>query len=308
MYKMMIPNDCSSNCFDCVLYSFLKHFNYDYELYNVKFFYTDYYDESCQCIHRKTSTFDMLNELFGIDIIFHKDISDLKYIAEALLNNGPIGIYIDPFYCEWSPFFKTAHYTHVLLIVGIDRQEHKFICLDVYYPKAGYTKVDIDELTAKSEEYFTFHMNDAPSISTEMIISLLSKTVNQFVNNLTEKKEQFFNYLTEDARESLPSSKIETSALLINLMWIAEDKKHFPIVFRRLENMLQQSIFPQVYELAAVAERNFTQLRLMLIKYAITNRMSEANIKNIIGRIYDIDTVMIEYVDKIIRTNFRECI
>ena len=85
-------------------------------------------------------------------------------------------------------------------------------------------------------------------------------------------------------------------------MWIAEDKKHFPIAFRFLENMLQQSIFSQIYELASHSEKSFTQLRMMLIKYAKTKILSKTNIRNIVNRIYDIDAIMIEYVDKIIRT------
>lgn len=308
MYEITFANDCSSNCFDCIMYSYLKYFNYDYEMYNTKYFYTKYYSDEFPHIGRYTSKSNILNEFFGVDIIRHNDIYNLKYCADALLSKGPIGIFIDPYYCEWSPFFKKAHFTHVFLIVDIDRQEHKFICFDVYYPKTGYTKVDIDELILISEEYFTFCVNNIPSISVEMLISHLSKTVYQFDSNLTKNKKQFFYYLTEDACGSLASSQIETSILLIKLMWIAEDKKHFPIVFRRLEAMLQQSIFPQVYEFANISERNFIQLRLMLMKYAMTNRLSEANIKNIIGQIYDIDALMMEYVDKVIRSNFSDCV
>jgi hypothetical protein len=109
MYKIALPENSSSNCFDSVVYSLLKYYGLDYEAYNIKYFYTDYLSPSDNILYsicRGKSYRNILRDIYGIDLVF-EDKNESDGIFEAIcksLNSNPICITIDPYHCHWSPF------------------------------------------------------------------------------------------------------------------------------------------------------------------------------------------------------------
>ena len=302
MYNLTLPENCSSNCFDGVIYSTLKYFNLDYEIYNIKYLYTDYYDIQTNKIYRGNYPVDILRYIYFIDISFkdRRNSDGLVKIVSDLLNKASVGIVIDPYYCHWSPFYQKAHYTHVLLIVDIDFNNSKYVCFDVHYNSTGYIKVDFDVINNNYIRYFTFDLKDIIEIRPEVIIDSIKSLVDNFNYNIDSKKAELFNYITQTDRDVLFPEGIETSKMLINLMWIAEDKKHSKILFKYLENRTDKYDFVHIYELLSASEQRFTFLKTILIKYAMTGVLKEESLKNTTNKIFDTDVLMINELKNIL--------
>lgn len=305
MYNLTIPENSSSNCYDCIFYSFLKYFKFDYEMYNISYFYTEYYSENGRYIYRGKNCIDFIRDCYGVDINYYSKTKtdNLSEIVMKALEHSPVGIAIDPYHCSWSPFYQKAHYTHALLIVDVNWNDKKYIFFDVHYGKAGYIEVDFDVLDKYCIRYFIFCFSKGNEVKLPLFISHIYSTINSFNYNSAMKSEQLLSYFTQNDREVLfhgGVSGIETSVPLINLMWIAEDKKHFPIALKSIENRLQKDIFRPIYELASISERSFTILKSMLMKYAITGVLRENSLRNIITQIYETDVLTIESMKNIL--------
>ena len=305
MYDITILENSSSNCFDSVIYSLLKRYNFDYEAYNIKYFYTDYYEPlnyTTMRIKRGKFYPNILKDIFGINVVV-KDSEESNNLLETIRNplkNTPIGITIDPYYCHWSPFYQKAHYSHMVLIVDIDWQDRKYVCFDVHFNSVGYAKIDFDTVNKNFRQYFIFDFKETHELNSELIMAkinaILAHTLNNFNGNSAEKTTELVSYFASNDRKELFPANLETSIPLINLMWIAEDKRHFPIALKYIERKAQKSIFSSVYGLLVASEKSFALLRSVLIKYAVSGVFREETLKNIIAQIYDTDALIVEHM------------
>ncbi len=294
LYPLTVLEDSSTNCYDCLCYSLLRYYHFDYEAYNIKYFYTEYFTQESPHIYRGVPTVDFLRSLFGIDIkYFGKEKSmPLVDVVEKRLSKGPVGIIIDPYNCWWSPFYQKEHFSHMFAIVDMDRSKYR--CFDVYYPSSGYIEVDFNMLEANYRLYFVFNLPEPQPVPMQGLLSHLSNVLENFDSNLTQKKEWMLRIFTENSRQSLFPGAIDSSILLVNLMWIAEDKKHFAIALRYLEERLHKNVFDAVYEPLHTSEQAFTLLRFSLMKYAMTGVLREADLKKRIDQIFDTDAIIVE--------------
>jgi len=307
MHEIKLTENCSSNCFDSGIYSLLKYNSLEYEAYNIKCFYTDYYkpypNSSKNFIGRKNSNAKYLKSLFNVDLSF-KDIVEsdnlLKIVCDSL-NENPMGIIIDPFYCHWSPFYNKTHYSHAILIVGVDSANKIYICFDVHFNEVGYIEIDFDVLNNTAEKCFFINFKDKNNITLESLISKLLSSLERFDNDLAAQKSKMANCFTKADKEALFSESLETSASLINLMWIAEDKNHFSIALKYIENKIGKEVFSSIYKLLENSERDFLLLKSLLTKYAITGVLKKDKLENIISQIYETDALIVKEMKIILK-------
>lgn len=309
MYNITFPDNSSSNCFDSVIYSLLKYYDFEYEAYNIEYFYTDYYREpfnknnTAHGIFRGKTHANILKDIYDADLIFG-DGNETDRIFETICNiliDRPVGITIDPYYCHWSPFYQKSHYGHMILIVDIDYCNKKYICFDVHFKSFGYIEVDFDVIHKNYEQYFIFDFNEVNGIKLESMINKIGFLLDNFDDNLAIKKTEMINYFAMSDKKALFPDNLETSVPLINLMWIAEDKKHFSIALRYIENKIKKVVFSSIYELLLTSEKNFVLLKSILIKYAMTGVLRENNLITIINRIFDTDALIVEQMNSIIK-------
>lgn len=307
MYNITLPENSSSNCFDSVIYSLLKYYNFDYEAYNIDYFYTDYYrilsNNIIYSICRGNSHANILKDIYDVDLVFEdrNESSNLFEIICNLLKNRPIGITIDPYYCHWSPFYQKTHYSHIILIVDIDYYDKKYVCFDVHFNSVDYVKVDFDVINKNYNRYFIFDFNEVNELRIELAINKINIVLDNFNDNLDIKKAEMADYFMMNDKKMLFPENIETSIPLINLMWIAEDKKHFQIALKYIENKIQKSLFPSIYELLSISERNFLLLKSVLIKYVMTGVLREDKLKSIINQIFDTDAIVVDKMKHILK-------
>ena len=303
MHKIEIPADSSSDCFDSVAYSMLKHYHFDYEAYNIKYFYTDYYCLMEKCIIRGKPQNDVLKLIYNIDLISEdkSEELDLAEIIAGLVNRVPIGIFIDLYHCPWLPFFNKAYFSHCLLIVDVDYKNKKFLCFDVYYDKVGYAEVDMDIIFQHYESYFVFDFEKAEEVKLEILLNRINRSLNNHDSDTDKKAMDIFNFYTLNDRKILFPDNLETTEHLVNLMWIAEDKKHFSTALRYIEKRIGTVVFSPIYELLANSNNVFSILVSMLIKYAMTGKIKEEKLKNIIDQILLTDNLIVNQMSILLR-------
>ena len=304
MHEIIIPENSSSNCYDSVVYSLLKYFNFEYEAYNIKYFSTDYFCTTKNGIYRDTSiNNNILKDIFGIDLqyISSENTHDLFDVICTLLSDIPVGICIDSYYCHWSPFYNKAHSPHLILIVDIDYSNKKYICFDVHFNTVGYVKVDFDIISEYSEYYMTYHLKESTSIKLDLMLNSVRNVVYNFDVHIDSKKTQIINYIINNDVKFLFSKNIITSSLLINLLWIFEDKRNFSIALRYIENKVKRNLFSSVYELLSVSEKNFMLLKSILLKYAISGVLREEKLCDIVNQIFDIDALTVEKLRSVLK-------
>lgn len=303
MHEIKLAENCSSDCFDSIAYSILKYRSLDYEAYNIKYFYTNYFCAENNCLIRGETDNDILKNIYNIDVISkgREESFDLSKNITQLIHKVPIGIFIDSYYCHWSPFYNNAHFTHCLLIVDVDRQNKKYLCFDVHYEKVGYVKIDIDLLLAHYESYFVFDFTNVKDIHIETLLDKIGSALNKYDGNIADKTQKMFNYFTTGNKSELFPEKLETSVPLVNLMWIAEDKKHFSIALNYIERKLQTNLFTPIYELLLESDKVFSILISLLIKYAMTGVIKEEKLGTIINRIFVVDDLINQHMKVILK-------
>jgi hypothetical protein len=275
----------------------LKYFNYDYQAYNIKYFNNDYYEYSpndvSNSIKRNKTYWNILKEFYNIELNFiSKNTSfSLRDIARESIQIGPIAVSIDPYYCAWSPFYQKDHYFHLLLIVGM--KDEKYTCFDVYYNTQGYVEVDCDLIDEHYEKYQVFQFPSKPIITTEMMLHRIKTTANEFDDNTDKKINDMYNYFLSNDKNMIFPGSLETSNILMNLLWIAEDKKHFQIALKYIDQRLDQCHFFTLYELLSTSENYFKLLKAMITKYAIVGIMKEEKLKDLIQNIFYTDEKII---------------
>lgn len=307
MNQIIIPENSSSNCSDCVIYSLLKYYSLDYEAYNIKYFYTDYYilfpKNPIYFIQRGKVCGKVLKDIYNIELTYtNRNIStDLfEIVTKSLKRRKLVGVDIDPYFCHWSPFYTKTHYSHTVLIIDIDYQKKEYICFDVYFNTVGYVKVNFDIINNNYERYFIFDFIDQNEIELESMINTINLSLERFNHRSNFQTSEIINIIKNNRREMLFSENIETSIPLINLMWIAEDKRHFPIALKYIEKRINKSVFSSIYELLSNSERSILFLKTILMKYALSNVLNEDKIKGTIDQIFDMDALIVNQMRNVL--------
>ena len=302
MYNIVLPKNASSDCYDSIIYSILKYYNYKYELYNINYFYTDYYIIINNYFFFKKQNYtykNILKEIFNIDVSFinRSDDIDIFKVIEQNLINSPVGIFIDPYYCYWSPFFNKAHHNHSLLIVAIEYSKKKYICFDLYYNEIGYVEVSFDLINHHYLKYFLFKFNEIKNIDLKAMIEALIVNINKFDDNIERKKEDVFSSIQDNLEVLFPDG-IETSPIIIALTNIAAERNYFLIFLEYIEKEINKQIFTSLYPVLSESSTKFLILKALLSKYAMTGYINSNFLKGSITQIFDIDLKIIELLKK----------
>lgn len=304
MHNIIIAENSSSDCFDSIVYSFLKYYGLDYEAYNTKYFYTEYYNVSDHCMMRGMAKNDALNQIYNINLICQdrgESSEELSKFIDASLSNMPVGIFIDPYDCFWSPFYRKSHFSHCLLIVDADYQNKKYVCFDVHYNQVGYVAADMEMILKNYTSYFLFDLKKIKEVQVKQLFDIIRSQVNRYQNNIADKISDLYRFFTESNRKTIFSDNLETSFPLISLMMTAEDKRHFAIALRYIEKRLGESLFHPIYTLLSDSVNAFSILRSVLVKYEMTGVLKKDRLKSLIEQIYIIDDNLISQMKKILK-------
>lgn len=294
-----MPENCSRDCFDSICYAVLKYFGYEYEIYNIKYFYTNYYFISNnELVFKRENKYykNILKEIYNIDIKFIKrnQKKDLLKTIQKLIAKSPVGIFIDPYYCEWTLFYQKAHQNHTLLIIDINYEKQKYICFDMYYPETGYLEIDFDFINRYYLKYFWFRFKKCKTININYLLNKVNTILNNFNDHLDDKKKEIIDAINNRMNNLLNQASLDTATNIVNLANIADDRLHFSIFLQYIENKLSKNIFTPLYNLLANSREEFMILKALLTKYGMTGVINAQFLNDSVTRILDIDKMIVE--------------
>ena len=301
MEKIELPQSCSSHCYDCIFYSLLKYYNHDYKAYALKYFYTDYIvpAEGLGNVLTRGKYYNhhryIFQNVYNISIT-SINIEDPLIIVEticSLSKEYQVIIDIDPYYCYWTTFYNRSHINHAILILDIDYLNNEFICFDVYFNSVGYIKLSFETVKRHCKELYKCNFKTENELIIDSLLRTVYNSTDSFEDNLSRKKLELINYFLLNEQLITSLKDIETSMLLINLLWISEDKKNFSIGLRYLEEKVEKLNFSTVYGLLESSSQHFYILRSLIIKSSITGQLKKEKLKEIVDQLLEMDALTV---------------
>lgn len=111
------------------------------------------------------------------------DYISLEIIQGYLSQGNPIILLIDTYWCPWDPIYQKEHLFHTVLIIGFDKEEDSFICLDPYYDMETYF-FPFADLKQSPMMLFTYHV-----VNVNYSMDMLKESLLKCPQSLLEKKD-----------------------------------------------------------------------------------------------------------------------
>lgn len=305
MWKLDFIDNISHSCMEAIIVPILKSLHSPYHLFNTIYFYTHYFDDYSKRLRRNKFE-DFVENLFGLKM----NIVDLKNNRDSFfdiilskINNFPVGVMVDPYYCSWTNFYQKDHWSHALLIIDVDNKKKVCTCFDVHYPTKGYTYLSVKQLEAMADKFIFFIYKEPNHNFLSVALEQIKDQINKYnKKDLIEERNSLIKYLTIESKSSqITIPDIEISRDLMGLMWIAEDKKNFKISMKYIEKQNNEFVFNDIYHLFDKSNRLFLMLKSLMMKYAISGVLKKEKIESIIQDIYALDEVIVYNLQKAIQ-------
>lgn len=149
-------------------------------------------------------------------------------IVHSLLNQVPVGVYLDSFYCPWNLAYQRFHINHYVLVIGLDMGNEAYICLDPY-ASAGKYKLPGSCLQKGFREYILFEKDPSENQEPLSLCGILHE--NYYSNAYIGRFEKNYSAILQFADDLSHNIDIahETSA------WGGDLQS--TLLFRRINNL-----------------------------------------------------------------------
>ncbi|MDR2932694.1 MAG: hypothetical protein LBV27_06255 [Oscillospiraceae bacterium] len=296
-----------NNCYNSMLFLLLKCFKRDDLFLYLNKYYNHYYTNRAGLLaERLDSNYprpnpDVLRDYCGVDVRYTDSAPDIRRVISEAIQKAPVGVTLDPYDCGWTPHYRRAHYNHFCFVVGLSKND-TCICKDIYFSKCGYIEIPFAELALIYQYIYTFEFLPFEPPDKESHINFLTGNINALSErNTDEERRQLKEYLNSrfELKEEIPDLKyLETSALLLKLMWFAEDKRMFIAGLKTLSGRFPGLNYDSVYRPLRDCVQAFVNLRSVLIKSLIKKDVDRRLLSTIIDEIYDCDRRVIKAMRK----------
>jgi hypothetical protein len=299
MWNLDLSQITSNNCYDSMIYSILNHQNYDSRIANLSCFSSVYYDKDSNQLFRKSQINKFLEDVLNIKIVF-SDQNIVEYDVINQINNNlsyaPIGVYSDPYDCNWAPGYQKLHFKHFFLIVENIKNKKQYLCADIYFKDIGYFKLGYEDLLNIYDSIVTFRFpNNCLLDKNKLYCYLINNFIIPDSFSQNEQKKQLIQLFTQRLTpEDIIGEDINQSIILLNLDWIAEDKRNFTIGLQLFDEYTQSDLFKTLSPALQNLRDDFILLKSLMIKYALTNTKKIERILGIIDQIFDLDMKVIK--------------
>jgi hypothetical protein len=301
----------NSNCYQLLLLAVARHFKRPYNTIKLNSYYPQYFAPDIQTLKNSIAERYYLdfttayNRFCRIGIEFYRRVGELTALLKTELNNAPVGIFADPFDCYWTTMYQKVHYSHAMLITGIDSENEHYLCRDIYYPQLGEIRLTGDELSSLQKSLFTFIIGEPKTITAEQKIGFLKNMFEAISDSEIETEQcainNYFLHRFSIRDEIGDTADIKSSILLLNLLWIAEDKAAFASALLELNTVLKKGVFDSVAEMVLYSRDLFGTLRAVLLKSAVADTINPQSTLKIINEIYETDRCIINEMRELLK-------
>ncbi len=142
MYKHELSVLEQSACDDNIIYRILKNEGYEYQLFNLKLFPPHFIHSELSGISRPFENSEILSVVFDTNLkkIMTNKIKDVNSYVRNNIRYYPVCLWPDAYYCDWTPFYNSVHYSHYMQIIELDDINKMYNC---HYPSKGIIKLKL---------------------------------------------------------------------------------------------------------------------------------------------------------------------
>lgn len=293
MYKHELLILEQSTCDDNIIYWILKGKGYEYQLFNLKLFSPHFIHSSLKDLNGISRPFEnneILSVIFNTNIekIMTNKIKDINSYIKDNIKYFPVCFWIDAYYCDWTPFYNSVHFSHYMQIVELDDVNMMYNCLDIYYPSKGIIKLKYEFISNKASWIECIHLGKKLDDACAKAIHYLQKSIKNI--NLKkydeEKIELMSKIISFSSSKYLNHAELESSILILTLKWISEDKLNFIKGLKYLDSKLSYPLFNDLNLHLMIASEETVKLKNIIIKYLMTNFINLEKTSKIIDKIY----------------------
>jgi len=250
-------------------------------------------------------------EIFGLATRrFSCPFENMHDIIKSVITTHPVGLWVDPFYCAWTPSFKEYHFSHFILIIGIDDSNRKYKCVDIYFPQIGFFDLTFEEVTDLCKYLDVLGYVGEQIKDKNGLLNILKNhlpSINDVESSRSKALDYFlgldFNRIKEvalipdkevDASTISTRDQIEVSRFLTMFGYLSDCKKSFLKAIKEISIFFPSFEFDEIFSLLNQNAIKYSLLRGMVIKYAITGKMDTDKIEKKIVDIYELDERILE--------------
>lgn len=310
------------NCYDGMLYLLLdgKGFSADL-LYLSSFTFLSEViepeDWKESNVYRNERPEQMAFKIFGlVTRRLSCPLENMHDIIRSATTTHPVGIWVDPFYCAWTPSFKEYHFSHFVLIIGLDELNRKYRCVDIYFPQIGFFDLSFEEATnlCKYLDIFSYVgeqikdekgllnilKNHLPSIRD--VDSSRRKALDYFLDLDLNRIKEVALIPDKEVDSSTISTRdqIEVSRFLTMFGYLSDCKRTFIKAIKVISIFFPNFQFDELYLLLNQNAIKYSLLRGMIIKYSIAGKRDTVKIEKKIDDIYEIDKRILEILMRLL--------
>lgn len=296
MWKLDLSElNIETSCFDSMIKVILKSFGFEYLLFELKKFSANHLrhdDNKGFYITRGLDHISIWKEIFQLKnkTSPKSEILNFNKYIQAKLKNSPVGIFADAFYCSWTLFYQREHMDHFFLITTYNEYDNTYMCVDIYYPTCGEIRLSFDELDQIYHSIYEFEFGNSSINYLKNAICYLKNHI-QIPEEKTyqSEKENMIKFLSGLPYDFTDSDRLDVSPFLLKLKLISEDKINFMHGLQYLEESLQQEIFTSIYPYLEKVSHQFSLLKGILIRFAITKSLNLEKVRVYVENIYELD-------------------
>lgn len=283
MWQLQPVNKKTYNCFQFLIATVAKFYDYDYRLMMLELWgFT--YDDSAEgiigdklklCWNYKIDRRKRLLNYHGLsfDTIIPKELDFNKFVCDNL-SKWPVAVYIDSYDCSWVPFFQKLHRPHMFFI--LEKESDKFIFLDQYSSDKMINEIDIEFVSGNAKSILVFKPDKKDySIS-------ISESIIENINDWNQYGFPQYKSFIYDMKNnlSIENEIIDdpvASKLIMYLKNLADDRINFIEAIDLFEEHFSKDLNVVKGCLINIATR-YEKLRAYIIKCAFTNRAHKVEI------------------------------
>lgn len=223
----------------------------------------------------------LLEKYHGFGFKVHSIESNLGECITKALDESPVGMYIDSFFCEWTAYYGVQHREHVVLC--LEELEDKYICKDDTFKLDETIQIPKIFVDKHCKQYLTFYLLPVKEKS-ENVSEEINKVI-EYVQNRNmflqyeDFKKDIVNCLVLTDEMGKESNNPVTARLFMILKNIADDRLNF---IEALEYIEQHSsvCFHKVKECLIDISHRYEKIRAYLIRCCFTGKKQNSDIVN----------------------------
>lgn len=195
------------------------------------------------------------------------------------LDESPVGIYIDSYYCDWTSYYQVQHREHIVLCLG--EKEELFFCIDDTYQDGHMFTISKEFVNKHCKHYLTFYLLEQV-VQKHNFADELKTLVTQVENQQMFAQYESFrmdmmhklNLMNEMEKES---NNPVTARLFMIMKNIADDRYNFVEALEYIESNVGFNFTKSKNNLLDISKR-YEKLRSYLIRCCFTGKKQDSNI------------------------------